>query len=65
MTAMIDFHTPSGSVHPVVRAQVESVREPVEGEYGPAIRAVVMMQSGHAIGVRETVVEAKALINRA
>ena len=58
---ILHLHTPSGAVHPVMPAQITDIREPLENEYGPDIRAVVVLQ-GTKAGVRETVAEVEALI---
>jgi hypothetical protein len=58
---MLKLHTPSGALHPVMPGQITDVRPPIDKEYGPEIRAVLVLQ-GTKIGVRETVAEVEALI---
>ena len=62
---MIPFHTPVGRPHPLVASQIEGAREPVDGEYPVKVGAVIEMQSGHAVAVRESLAEAQGLIESA
>jgi len=59
---MILFHTPSGAEHPLVRDKIVGARAPLLGEYAKGVNAVIELDGGGAVGVRETLAEAAKMI---
>lgn len=58
---ILHFHTPSGQPHSVMPGQITDVRAPIDTEYGPGVRAVIVLQ-GTKIGVAETVAQVNSAI---